>query len=107
MWERYEALKAENAELILENGKKRRSWHWSRKRRLVPRADKAVTNRGPGAPRGNRNAHKHGSYSRERLAFLALVSAFIRDTRDLCEEARQLAQGSRTGRPRSAAAEGL
>lgn len=39
--------------------------------------------RGPGAPPGNRNAVKHGKYTRERRALYAEIRAHIREGRAL------------------------
>ena len=62
-----QALAPESAEL---NGQKSRSWSWSKKRRLIPPALRAAK-RPRGAPLGNKNALKHGAYTRERQAMLA------------------------------------
>jgi hypothetical protein len=75
LWERFQLLKAENEEL---NRKKCKPRRWGTKRRLVVPAARAKSNRGRGAPPGNRNAYKHGNYSQERLAFWAVVHAFLR-----------------------------
>ena len=77
LWERFQSLKAENEEL---NRKKRKPRRWGTKRRLVAPAARAKSNRGRGAPPGNRNAYKHGHYSRERIAFWTVVHAFLRSS---------------------------
>lgn len=46
--------------------------------------------RRPGAPRGNRNALKHGRRTREMDEFRAEVRAHLRQTRALIAWARQL-----------------
>jgi uncharacterized protein YjcR len=42
--------------------------------------------RGTGAPRGNRNALKHGMYTRESLEFRAHIRDLLRDGKKLIEE---------------------
>lgn len=42
--------------------------------------------RGTGAPRGNRNALKHGMYTREALEFRAHIRDLLRDGKNLIEE---------------------
>ena len=39
----------------------------------------------PGAPKGNRNAWKHGHYSAEAIAMRKLVSRLLSDARDTVE----------------------
>ena len=41
---------------------------------------------GSGAPKENRNAHKHGRYSSEAIAERAEIRAMLRDARRLLEE---------------------
>lgn len=41
---------------------------------------------GSGAPKGNRNAFKHGQFSRESLEWQAHVAGLLRDGRKLIEE---------------------
>jgi hypothetical protein len=108
---RYQAFKAENDEL---NRKKRKLRKWAKKRPLTPPAIKAAAKtavkRSPGAPLGNRNRFKHGSYSHERLAFWATISAFIRHSHVLVEATASLRQQAATrpvGRPRVAKTKAL
>lgn len=39
----------------------------------------------PGAPKGNRNAYKHGRYSAESIANRRLIAALVADMRDTIE----------------------
>jgi uncharacterized protein YjcR len=41
---------------------------------------------GSGAPRGNKNALKHGLYTREAIAVRRKVRALMRDSRKLLQE---------------------
>ena len=43
-----------------------------------------------GAPLGNRNAWKHGAYTREALALRKQMSAFLRRCRETIEEVDRL-----------------
>ena len=39
----------------------------------------------PGAPKGNKNAFKHGRYSSEAIAMRKLVRQFLLDTKETVE----------------------
>jgi glucans biosynthesis protein len=41
--------------------------------------------KGSGAPKGNRNAFKHGRYARELVEFWRLVRELAREARELVE----------------------
>ena len=40
----------------------------------------------PGAPKGNRNAFKHGRYAAEHIAELRELTALLREMQDLVEQ---------------------
>jgi hypothetical protein len=70
----------------------------AKKRHLSPKRVKAPRKRG--APPGNRNALKHGNYTRERRAFFADVRAHIRHSREILSEIPLRLVHGGPGRPR-------
>jgi glucans biosynthesis protein len=48
---------------------------------------------GLGAPRGNKNAHKHGRYTREAIAERRQLRSLLRQSRSLIQQIERSATG--------------
>jgi glucans biosynthesis protein len=52
---------------------------------------------GAGAPKGNRNALKHGRFTAKELAYGRRISEFIRESRETIRDVNRATRGTRIG----------